>query len=456
MPDTTTTRYLLGERDIPRAWHNLAADLGGLAPPVHPVTGRPVTADDLLAIMPPELARQETSREAEIEIPWQIRRAYAQWRPTPLFRARRLERALGTPARIYYKYEGCSPTGSHKANTAVAQAFYNQQAGIRRLVTDTGAGQWGSSLAYAGALFGLAVQVFMVRVSYQHKPHRRTFMEAYGARCVPSPSPETAAGRAVLAADPDCEGSLGIAISEAAELALSDPATSFASGSVLNHVLLHQSVIGKEAVAQLALADDHPDVLIGCVGGGSNLGGLIAPFLHPAAGPPPRIIAVEPTACPTLTRGRIAYDFADSAGLTPMLRMHTLGHTYMPPALHAGGLRYHGIAPLLSAAHERGLVEALSLPQTECLAAGLRFARTEGIVPAPESSHAIAAVVREALRCKEAGRAESILFGLSGHGHFDLTAYENHLADRLHDQPLDENALAASFARLPAAALVQD
>ncbi|MEU5306877.1 TrpB-like pyridoxal phosphate-dependent enzyme [Streptomyces noursei] len=443
-------RYLLGEKHIPYAWYNFAADLSNLEPLRQPGSGKPVEAHDLLPIMPPALAAQEVRREREIEIPGPVREIYARWRPTPLFRARRLERAIGTPARIYYKYEGGSPSGSHKANTAVAQAFYNKEAGIRRLVTDTGAGQWGSSLAFAGALFGLAVQVFMVRASCRQKPYRKALMETYGARCVPSPSTETEAGKTVLAEDPECPGSLAIAISEAAEVAVNDPETSFASGSVLNHVLIHQSVIGKEAVAQMALADDQPDVVIGCVGGGSNLGGLMAPFLGERRGSwKPRVIAAESSACPTLTRGRLAYDFADTAGSTPLLKMHTLGHTFMPPVLHAGGLRYHGMAPMVSAALEEKLIEAVAVPQTSALAAGLRFARTEGIVPAPESAHAIEVAVREALRCREEGRRETILFGLSGHGHFDLATYESYLSGALRDGEVSEEELGKALAKLP-------
>ncbi|PPK68412.1 TrpB-like pyridoxal phosphate-dependent enzyme [Actinokineospora auranticolor] len=451
-------KYLLSEDDIPRTWYNLAADLPDPAAPRHPGTGADITVDDLLAIMPEALARQELSREREIGIPDGVRDVYRQWRPSPLYRARRLERALDTPARIYYKYEGVSPSGSHKPNTAVAQAYYNRRAGITRLATETGAGQWGSSLALAGALFGLDVDVYMVRVSYEQKPYRRMLMETYGARCVPSPSPETAAGRAVLAADPDSPGSLGIAVSEAVEVAGADPGTSYAGGSVLNHVLLHQSVIGQEAIAQFALADDNPDVVIGCAGGGSNLGGLAFPFLGRKlrGGPEVRIIAAEPAACPTLTRGTRAYDFADATGLTPLLRMHTLGHGFVPPPLHAGGLRYHGIAPLVSAAVAAGLVEPVAVAQTDSFAAGVRFARAEGIVPAPESAHAVEVAVREASRCREEGVGRTILFGLSGHGHFDLGAYERHLAGALRDEPHDEAGVRAALTAVPGLAAATD
>jgi tryptophan synthase beta chain len=447
---TDQIKYQLGEDEIPRAWYNLAADLP-LEPLLHPGTGESLTADALLGIMPAELAEQELSTEREIEIPEPVRQIYAQWRPAPLFRARRLERALDTPARIYYKYEGGSPAGSHKPNTAIAQAFYNKRAGITKLATETGAGQWGSSLALAGALFDIDVQVYMVKVSYHQKPYRRMLMETYGARCVPSPSEQTEAGRKILAADPDCPGSLGIATSEALEVAMNDPDTNYAGGSVLNHVLLHQSVIGQEAIAQFALADDYPDIVIGCTGGGSNFGGLAFPFLGERirTGRALRVIAAEPAACPTLTRGKFAYDFGDTAGLTPLLKMYTLGHSFVPPSFHAGGLRYHGMAPLVSAALEQNLIEATAVAQTGCFEAGIQFARTEGIVPAPESTHAISVAVAEALRCREEGRAETILFGLSGHGHFDLAAYEQYLAGSLRDESYDEAQLQGALDALP-------
>ncbi|GAB1510084.1 TrpB-like pyridoxal phosphate-dependent enzyme [Actinophytocola sp. KF-1] len=451
---TDRIKYLLDEDAMPTTWYNLAADLPDLAPLRHPGTGAPIVLDDLLPIMPEELARQELSRERTIEIPEPVRQVYAQYRPSPLFRARRLERALDTPARIYYKYEGGSPAGSHKPNTAIAQAYYNKQAGVTRLATETGAGQWGSSLALAGALFGIDVSVFMVKVSYHQKPYRRMLMETYGARCVPSPSPETAAGRAVLAADPDCPGSLGIATSEALEVAGGDPETNYGGGSVLNHVLLHQTVIGQEAIAQFALADDYPDVVVGCAGGGSNFGGLAFPFLGEAlrGGRAVRVVAAEPAACPTLTEGTFDYDFGDTAGLTPLLRMHTLGHDFIPPPVHAGGLRYHGMAPLVSEAVDRGMVEAVAPGQLDCFAAGVRFARAEGIVPAPESTHAIEAAMREALRCREEGTARTILFGLSGHGHFDLAAYETFLSGAMRDEEYDRDAVARSLAALPSLA----
>ncbi|MGH3871650.1 MAG: TrpB-like pyridoxal phosphate-dependent enzyme [Pseudonocardiaceae bacterium] len=444
-------KYLLGEEDMPHSWYNLAADLPDLEPLRHPMTGSPVTVDDLLPILPAELARQELSQERYIEIPEPVQQIYAQWRPSPLFRARRLERALDTPARIYYKYEGVSPAGSHKPNTAIPQAFYNKQAGIKRLSTETGAGQWGTSLALAGALFDLEVEIYMVKVSYQQKPYRKLLMQTYGGRCIASPSTETAAGRAVLARDPECLGSLGIAMSEAMEVAVNDPATNYSGASVLNHVLMHQTIIGQEAIAQLDQAQDYPDVVIGCTGGGSNFGGLSFPFLGERIrrGRDVRIIAVEPASCPSLTRGRLAYDFGDSAGMTPLLKMHTLGHSFMPPALHAGGLRYHGMAPLVSAALEQELIEAVAVPQTDCFVAGVTFARAEGILPAPESTHAIEVAIREALRCKEEGSSRAILFLLSGHGHFDLSAYEQHLAGTLRDEGFDQAQLDASLARLP-------
>ncbi|MED7948963.1 MULTISPECIES: TrpB-like pyridoxal phosphate-dependent enzyme [unclassified Streptomyces] len=446
-----TIKYQLADSQIPTSWYNLAADLPVLSPPLHPGTGQPATVEDLVGIMPKELAEQELTLERDIEIPSVVRQIYAQWRPAPLFRARRLEKLLDTPARIYYKYEGGSPAGSHKPNTGIAQAFYNKEAGIRRLATETGAGQWGSSLSLAGAFFGLEVKVFMVKVSYHQKPYRRALMHAYGATCVPSPSTETAAGRGILADDPDCPGSLGIATSEAIEVAMNDPFTNYAGGSVLNHVALHQTVIGKEALLQLEMADDYPDIIIGAAGGGSNLAGLAFPFLGEQlrGGRRVRVIAAEPSACPSLTQGRVAYDFGDTTGLTPLLKMHTLGHSFVPPAIHAGGLRYHGIAPLVSQALEDGLLEARAVPQTSCFEAGVTFARTEGIVPAPESTHAIRVAIDEALRLKEEGRSEAILFGLSGHGHFDLSAYEKYLGGELVDEGFDQELVARSLARLP-------
>jgi tryptophan synthase beta chain len=445
------TKYELRESEMPLTWYNLAADLPDTPPLLHPGTGQPIGVDDLVGIMPEAVAEQELSHDREIEIPEPVRQIYAQWRPSPLFRARRLERALDTPARIYYKYEGVSPAGSHKPNTAIPQAFYNKQAGISRLATETGAGQWGSSLALAGALFGIDVKVYMVKVSYHQKPYRRLLMETYGATCVPSPSRETAAGRAILEADPDCPGSLGIATSEALEVAMADPGTNYAGGSVLNHVLTHQTVIGLEAIRQMALADDYPDVVVACAGGGSNLGGLAFPFLGERLrdGRQVRVVAAEPASCPTMTQGRLTYDFGDTAQLTPLVRMHTLGHSFVPPPMHAGGLRYHGMAPLVSAALEEGLIEAVAVPQTRCFDAGIRFARAEGIVPAPESTHAIQVAIDEALCCRAEGRGRTILFGLSGHGHFDLSAYEQALAGSLVDEAVDRRHVEAALAKVP-------
>ena len=448
-----SVKYLLDENRLPRHWYNIAADLPQPAPPVlHPGTLQPVGPDDLAPLFPMSLIMQEVTTEREVEIPDPVRDVYRQWRPTPLFRARRLEQALETPARIYYKYEGVSPAGSHKPNTAVAQAFYNKEAGIRRIVTETGAGQWGSSLAMAGAFFGLEIQVFMVRVSYNQKPYRRAFMETFGARCVPSPSSETAFGRAVLDKTPDSPGSLGMAISEAVEVAAGREDTNYALGSVLNHVLLHQTVIGQEAMAQLEAADDYPDVIVGCTGGGSNFAGIAFPFIGHAlrGGRPVRVVAVEPAACPSLTRGRYAYDFGDTAHLTPLARMHTLGSTFVPPGFHAGGLRYHGMAPLVSHLKALGLIEACAHHQTACFAAGVQFARAEGIIPAPEANHAVKGAIDEAIRCREEGTSRAILFNLCGHGHFDMQAYTEYFAGNLVDQDYDERELALALAGLPA------
>jgi tryptophan synthase beta chain len=445
-------KYLLDERRIPTTWYNLLADLPSPPPPVlHPGTLKPVGPDELAPLFPMALILQEVSTERAVEIPGPVRDIYRQWRPTPLHRARRLEQALGTPARIYYKYEGVSPAGSHKPNTAVAQAFYNKEAGTRRIATETGAGQWGSSLALAGALFGIEIQVFMVRVSYEQKPYRRALMETYGARCIPSPSRETQSGRNVLAQREDHPGSLGIAISEAVEVAAQCEDTKYALGSVLNHVLLHQTVIGQEAMAQMEMADDYPDVLVGCTGGGSNFSGLVFPFLGAQlrGGRKVRVVAVEPAACPSLTRGRYAYDFGDTGHLTPLAKMHTLGSSFTPPGFHAGGLRYHGMAPLVSHLKELGLIEAVAYHQKTCFDAGVMFARTEGIVPAPEANHAVKGAIDEALRCKEEGKARTILFNLCGHGHFDMQAYDDYFAGKLVDQAYDERDLAAALAGLP-------
>jgi tryptophan synthase beta chain len=415
---------------------------------------KPVGPEDLAPLFPMALIAQEVSTEREIEIPEPVREVYRQWRVTPLYRARRLEKALQTPARIYYKYEGVSPAGSHKPNTAVAQAFYNREAGVKRLTTETGAGQWGSSLAFAGAVFGIDVQIFMVRVSYNQKPYRRALMETYGARCVASPSMETRYGRSVLAKSPESNGSLGIAISEAVEVAAGRDDTKYALGSVLNHVLLHQTVIGLEAMAQLELANDYPDVIVGCTGGGSNFAGIVFPFLGSQlrGGRKVRIVAVEPSACPSLTRGRYAYDFGDTGHMTPLTKMHTLGSTFMPPGFHAGGLRYHGMAPLVSHIKELGLIDARAYHQTQCFEAGVLFARHEGIVPAPEANHAVKGAIDEAVRCREEGTSRAILFNLCGHGHFDMQAYMDYFSGKLTDQEYDESELAMALAGLPSVA----
>jgi len=447
-------KYLLQESELPRQWYNIVPDLPSPPPPpLHPGTKQPVGPDALTPLFPMALIQQEVSPDRFIDIPEQVVDVYRLWRPTPLFRARRLEKDLGTPARIYYKYEGGSPAGSHKPNTAVPQAYYNAQEGVTKLTTETGAGQWGSALAFASALFGLECEVWQVRASYDQKPYRRLLMEAYGATVHPSPSDLTAAGRAVLAEHPDSTGSLGIAISEAVEAAAPDPAVRYSLGSVLNHVLMHQTVIGEEAIKQLALAGDTPDLIIGCTGGGSNFSGLMFPFLREtlAGKMNPVLRAVEPAACPSFTRGVYAYDFGDTAGLTPLLKMHTLGHDFVPDPIHAGGLRYHGMSPLLSHIYELGLIEAVAKPQSECFAAGLRFARTEGILPAPEPTHAVAACIEEALRCKETGEEKVILTALCGHGLLDLSAYSNYQAGQVEDFDLPMAAVQDALTRLPAA-----
>ncbi len=446
------TKYLLDESRIPKRWYNIQADLPKpLAPVLHPGTMKPVGPDDLAPLFPMALIMQEVTTEREIEIPEPVRDIFRLWRPAPLFRAHRLEKALGTPAKIFYKYEGVSPAGSHKPNTAVAQAFYNREAGIKRLSTETGAGQWGSSLAFAGALFGIDVTVFQVRVSYDQKPYRRALMESYGARCLPSPSDQTDYGRAVLAKRPDHPGSLGIAISEAVEVAAKNDDTKYALGSVLNHVLLHQTIVGLEAMEQMKMADAWPDVIVGCTGGGSNFAGITFPFIGDGlrGGAKPRIVAVEPAACPSLTRGRFAYDFGDTAHMTPLTKMHTLGSTFTPPGFHAGGLRYHGMAPLVSHLKDLDLIEATAYHQVECFAAGIQFARAEGILPAPEANHAVKGAIEEALRCKREGRSETILFNLCGHGHFDMAAYMAYSAGTLSDQSYSEQELAMALAGLP-------
>ncbi len=447
-----TVKYTLTEQQMPTAWYNIQADLPAPAPPVlHPGTGQPITPDDLAPLFPMALIMQEVSQERTIEIPEEVQSIYRQWRPSPLYRARRLEQALDTPAKIYYKYEGVSPAGSHKPNTAVPQAYYNKQEGVKRLTTETGAGQWGSALAFAGALLGLEVLVFMVKISYQQKPYRHALMNAYGARVIPSPSTETQAGRAILAEHPDSTGSLGIAISEAVELAAQSDDTKYALGSVLNHVLLHQTVVGLEAQAQLEMAGDYPDIIIGCTGGGSNFAGISFPFIGAKlrGERDVQVIAVEPAACPSLTRGIYAYDFGDTAHLTPLVKMHTLGSTFVPEGIHAGGLRYHGMAPLVSHVVQLGLVEPRAEPQLGCFAAGLTFARSEGILPAPEANHAVKTVIDEALRCKEEGTSKVILFNLCGHGHFDMQAYMDYEAGKLRDHEYSQEEVAMALAGLP-------
>jgi len=449
---TKRTKFVLDEERIPRAWYNIVADLP--VPPaavLHPGTGQPIGPADLAPLFPMALIAQEVSAEREIEIPDPVRDAYQLYRPSPLYRAHRLEKALGTPAHIYYKYEGVSPGGSHKPNTAIPQAFYNAEAGVKRLATETGAGQWGTSLAIAGALFGLEVKVYMVRASYDQKPYRRMLMETYGAEVVASPSPTTSYGRQVLAETPHNPGSLGIAISEAVEDAATRDDTKYSLGSVLNHVLLHQSVIGLEAIEQMAMAGEEPDVIIGCAGGGSNFAGMAFPWLgRKLRGEGDyRIVAVEPEAAPSLTKGVYEYDFGDTARLTPLVKMYTLGHDFIPEPIHAGGLRYHGMAPLVSLVKHLGLVDAVAVHQNPSFEAGVQFARTEGILPAPESSHAIRVAIDEAIAAREEGTPRVILFNLSGHGHFDLTAYERYLAGALEDYEYPADRVAAALAAVP-------
>jgi len=453
MVDKLHTKYLLSEDEIPRVWYNIAPDLP--RPPeavLHPGTKQPVTPDDFAPLFPMALIMQEVSAEPYIEIPDPVRQIYTLWRPSPLYRARRLEKALDTPARIYYKYEGVSPVGSHKLNTAVAQVYYNKQEGVKKISTETGAGQWGSALALAGAYFGVEIEVFMVKISYQQKPYRRNMMETYGATIHASPSNLTNAGRSILAQDPDNQGSLGIAISEAVEVAAtSGGTTKYSLGSVLNHVLLHQTIIGEEALKQMALADDYPDVVIGCAGGGSNMSGLIFPFIGEARkkGLKTRFLAAEPMSCPSLTKGIYAYDFGDTIGMTPLVKMHTLGHDFIPPGIHAGGLRYHGMSPLVSLLHDTGILEAQAFHQISVFDAAVQFARTEGIIPAPESGHAIRAVINEALEAKKTGQERVILFNLSGHGHFDMAAYEAYFSGKLQDYEYPAEAVAAAQHKLP-------
>ncbi len=445
------SKFLLTDRQVPSVWVNVLPSLPApMDPPLHPGTLKPLGPEDLSPIFPMALIEQEFSPKPEIDIPGEVLDIYRLWRPTPLHRARRLEKLLDTPAHIYYKYEGTSPAGSHKPNTSVPQAYYNKKEGLKRLATETGAGQWGSALALACSLFGMECTVYMVRVSYDQKPYRRMMMNAWGAEAYPSPSDRTNAGRAILAQNPDSPGSLGIAISEAVEDAATHADTNYSLGSVLNHVMLHQTVIGQEVKLQMDLAGEQPDIVIGCFGGGSNFGGIALPYvLDRIGGSPVRLVAVEPAACPTLTRGAYAYDFGDTAKLTPLMRMFTLGHDFVPPGIHAGGLRYHGASPLASHLLKLGLIEARSCNQLPCFEASLQFARTEGILPAPESSHAIRAAIDEALAAREEGRRKNILFCLSGHGHFDLSSYDKYLAGQLQDYEYPAEAIARSMAALP-------
>ncbi len=445
------TKIMLPEDRIPKQWYNIIPDMPGpLAPVISPRTMQPVKPEEMLAIFPPAILEQEMSNQRWIDIPEEVREIYKLWRPSPLFRARNLEKALGTPAKIYYKYEGVSPAGSHKPNSAIPQAWYNKQAGIRRLATETGAGQWGSSLALACSLFGLECTVYMVKVSCTQKPYRKSMMQLWGATVIPSPSQFTQAGRAILAQDPDNQGSLGIAISEAVEDAATHADTNYALGSVLNHVCLHQTVIGLEAKEQMAIAGDYPDVVIACCGGGSNFSGLAFPFIADrATGKKVRCLAVEPASCPTLTKGVYAFDYGDTAKLAPISLMYTLGHDFMPPGIHAGGLRYHGESPLVSQLYHAGQIEAKSYRQNACFEGAVLFARNEGIVPAPESSHAVKAAIDEALLAREEGRERTILFGLSGHGQLDMGAYDAYLSGGLEDFEYPAEAIGASLANLP-------
>jgi tryptophan synthase beta chain len=443
------TRFQLDEKDIPERWYNIVADMPNRPlPPIHPATHQPIGPDALTPLFPMGLIQQEVSTERWVEIPDEVREIYRLWRPTPLVRARRLERALGTPARIYYKYEGVSPAGSHKPNTAVAQAFYNAREGVRRLTTETGAGQWGSALALGCQLFGLECQVFMVRISYDQKPYRKLMMNTWGAEVIASPSQRTEAGRKVLAQDPDSPGSLGIAISEAVEAAVLDESTKYSLGSVLNHVLLHQTVIGQEALAQMQMAGDLPDVVIAPFGGGSNFAGLAFPFLrlNLTQGARIRCLASEPTSCPKLTRGVFRYDFGDTIGMTPLLPMYTLGHTFVPAKIHAGGLRYHGAGVIVSQLLRDGLIEAEAIDQVESFEAGVFFAKAEGVIPAPEANHGIASAIREARKAKEEGTPRTILFNLCGHGHFDMSAYQDFFAGRLQRHELTQAEVDAAVA----------
>ena len=449
------TKIILPESDMPTHWYNIVPDLPSPPPPpLHPGTHDPIGPDDLAPLFPMDLILQEVSAESYIEIPDEVMEVYRLWRPSPLYRAHGLEKLIGGPARIYYKYEGVSPVGSHKPNTAVPQAFYNARAGVRKLSTETGAGQWGSALAFACALFGLECEVYQVRASYDQKPYRKSIIETYGGVIYPSPSTNTEFGRKLLEDDPDTPGSLGIAISEAVEVAATHEDTKYSLGSVLNHVLMHQTVIGEEAIKQLGMVDETPDVIIGCTGGGSNFSGLALPFLREkmAGKMDPVVRAVEPAAAPSLTRGSYQYDFGDTAGMAPLVKMHTLGHDFVPDPIHAGGLRYHGMAPLVSHLKELGMIEATALNQTETFSKAVEFARVEGIIPGPEPTHAVAEAMNEAERAREAGEEKVILFNLCGHGHFDMQAYMDYFAGKLYDQDYDEAELAMALSGLPSVA----
>jgi len=449
---TDVTKFLLEESKLPKAWYNISADLPKpLAPPLHPGTGKPIGPDDLSPLFPMALIGQEVSQEREIEIPEPIRNIYKQWRPSPLFRAKRLEATLDTPAKIYYKYEGVSPTGSHKPNTAVAQAFYNKEEGTKKIITETGAGQWGSSLAFACSLFKIDLDVYMVKVSFEQKPYRKILMQTYGARCVASPSNETKTGKAILKKDPNNTGSLGIAISEAVEMAAQKDDTKYSLGSVLNHVLMHQTVVGNEAMIQMEMAGDYPDILIGCTGGGSNFSGLVFPFIGKKFrdNQNVKVIACEPRSCPSLTKGKYVYDFGDTGNLTPLVKMHTLGSSFIPPATHSGGLRYHGMAPMVSHLKELGVIEAKAFGQKECFDAGVKFANVEGIVPAPEATHAIKGAIDAAIECKKNGKSKTILFNLCGHGHFDMEAYSDYFENKLAEDVYNEAEVNKALEALP-------
>ena len=447
------TKFTMDENEVPTQWYNILADLPEPLPPVlHPGTGKPIGPEDLAPLFPMELIKQEVSTERWIDIPEEVQDIYRLWRPTTLFRAHRLEKALDTPAKIFYKYEGTSPPGSHKPNTAVAQAYYNKQEGVKRITTETGAGQWGSALSFGGACFGLEIKVYMVAISYHQKPYRRIMMQTWGANCVPSPSPDTQAGRTMLAKDPDCPGSLGLAISEAVEDAVSRDDTHYALGSVLNHVLLHQTVNGLEAKQLMEKTGVYPDIIVGCIGGGSNFAGLFLPFVKDkidGTKPDLRIINVEPESCPTVTRGPYTYDFGDEAKLTPLIKMYTLGHGFIPPPVHAGGLRYHGMAPIICHLHRLGLVEARAEHQIGTFKAGVTFARTEGIISAPETNHCIKTAIDEALKCKESGESKTILIAHSGHGHVDMAAYDAYFAGKLEDYEYPEAKIKEALADLP-------